>query len=53
MQPNSKNYEKQRIKVAKIHEKIFNQRKDFIEKLSYELSQNYDIVCVEDINLQH
>ena len=53
MKPHSENYEKQKIKVAKIHEKIQNQRKDFIEKLSYKLSQNYDIVCVEDINLQN
>lgn len=53
MKLHSANYDKQKIKVAKVHEKIKNQRKDFIEKLSYELSQNYDIVCVEDINLQN
>ena len=53
MKLHSANYEKQKIKVAKVHEKIANQRKEFIEKLSYELSQNYDIVCVEDINLKN
>ena len=53
MKLHSANYEKQKIKVAKVHEKIANQRKDFIEKLSHELSQNYDIICVEDINLQN
>ena len=53
MKLHSANYEKQKIKVAKVHEKIQNQRKDFIENLSYELSQNYDIVCIEDINLQN
>ena len=40
MKLHSANYDKQKIKVAKVHEKIQNQRKDFIEKLSYELSQN-------------
>ncbi len=29
-----KNYQKQRVKVARIHEKIFNQRNDFLHKLS-------------------
>ena len=53
MKLHSANYEKQKIKVATVHEKIKNQRKDFIEKLSYSLSQNYDVVCVEDINLKN
>ncbi len=49
----SSNYLKQKIKVARIHEKISNRRKDFIEKLSFKLSKEYDIVCIEDINLQN
>lgn len=53
MKLHSANYEKQKIKVATVHEKIQNQRKDFIEKLSYSLSQNYDVVCIEDINLKN
>ena len=53
MKLHSANYEKQKIKVAKVHEKIQNQRKDFIEKLSTSLAKDYDIVCVEDINLQN
>ena len=40
-----------KIVVAKIHEHIANQRKDFIEKLSTSLSNKYDIVCVEDLNM--
>ena len=53
MIPHSANYEKQNNKVARLLEKIANQRKDFIEKLSFNLSQEYDVVCVEDINLQN
>lgn len=53
MKLHSANYEKQKVKVAKIHEKIKNQRKDFIEKESMKLANLYDIVCVEDINLQN
>ena len=48
----SNNYEKQKLKVAKIHEKITNQRKDFLHKLSYNFANQYDYVFVEDINLQ-
>ncbi len=47
----SKNYEKQRIKVAKIHEKIVNSRKDFQQKLSTDIVRNYDIIGVENLNM--
>lgn len=53
MKLHSANYEKQKIRVAKIHEKIQNQRTDFIEKESAKLANLYDVVCVEDINLQN
>lgn len=46
----SKNYQKQRIKVAKIHEKIANKRRDFLNKLSTSLVKNHDIICVEDLS---
>ena len=46
----SKNYQKQRIKVAKIHEKIANQRKDFLHKLSTNLVKNHDVICIEDLS---
>lgn len=47
----SRNYEKQRIKVARYCEKVFNQRKDWLHKLSYYFAENYDYVFVEDLNL--
>ena len=46
----SKNYQKQRMKVAKIHEKIANQRKDFLNKLSTTLIKNHDVICIEDLS---
>jgi putative transposase len=47
----SKNREKQRIIVAKIHEKITNQRLDYIHKISYYLTENFDTICLEDLNI--
>lgn len=44
-----KNYQKQRLKVANIHEKIANKRKDFLNKLSAEIIKNHDIICMEDL----
>lgn len=48
-----KNYQKQRIKVAKIHEKIANKRKDFLNKLSTEIVKNHDIICIEDLSIKN
>ncbi len=52
MQHRSKNWEKQRVKVAKVHEKVHNQRVDFLNKLSLQLAEAYDCICVEDLNLR-
>ena len=51
-QKGSQNYKKQKKRVALCHEKIRNQRKDFQHKLSASLVENYDAVCVEDLNLK-
>ena len=48
----SKNYQKQKKKVTKIHNKIRNKRKDFINKLSTEIINNHDIICIEDLNIK-
>ena len=53
MTKGSNNYEKQRILVAKLHEKVANKRKDFCHKLSREIANSYDVVCVEDLNLKN
>ena len=41
--------EKARIKVARLHEHISNQRKDQLHKLSTELLRKYDIICIENL----
>lgn len=53
MKQGSNNYYKQKIKVAKVHEKIANCRKDFLHKLSYFYAETYDYVFVEDLNMQN
>ena len=52
-QKGSKNYEKQRIKVALVSEKSANQRKDWVNKLSTTLANQYNIVFFEDIDLKN
>ena len=48
----SKNYEKQRLVIARLHERASNQRKDFCHKESRKIANSWDIVCVEDIDLR-
>lgn len=48
----SNNYYKQQRKVAKIHRHIVNQRKDYLHKKSTEIANQYDVVCVEDLNMR-
>jgi putative transposase len=47
----SKNRDKARIEVAKIHEKIANCRKDFHHQLSKAIIDKYDLICLEDLNV--
>lgn len=47
------NRNKARIKVARLHEKISNQRKDFLQKLSTELIRQNDIICIEDLQVKN
>jgi len=39
-------------KLAKLHEKVANQRKDFLHKVSTELIKNHDSICIEDLNIK-
>ena len=48
----SKNYLKQLCKVNKIHTHIANQRLDNLHKLSTEIANQYDVVCVESLNMR-
>ncbi|MCF8565028.1 transposase [Alicyclobacillus tolerans] len=47
-----KNWERQRLKVAKLHEKVANQRKDFLHKLSRQIANAYTAVAIEDLNMR-
>ena len=49
----SSNYNKQRIKVARLHEHISNQRKDFLHKVSTQLIKDHDIICLEDLKVSN
>ncbi len=49
----SNNRNKQRIKVAKVHRTIRNQRKDFNHKLSRMLVNTYDLIIFEDLQIKN
>lgn len=49
----SSNRNKARIKVARLHEKISNQRKDFLQKLSTNIIRENDVICVEDLQVKN
>ena len=52
MEKGSKNRNKQRIKVAKLHERVANCRKDFLHKLSRKIVNTYDCICIEDLDMK-
>lgn len=52
MKKGSSNYQKQRRKVAKLYSKTKNQRTDFLHKLSNDLTNVYDIIGIEDLNMR-
>ena len=47
------NRRKQRIRVAKVHEKITNQRNDFLHKLSTMLVRENQTICIEDLKVKN
>lgn len=48
----SNRYKKQKIKVAKIHEKITNLRKDYLHKLSHEFITKYGTLIFENLDIK-
>lgn len=48
----SRNYQKQKLKVAKVYEKITNKRADFLHKLSFNIIKNHDVIAIEDLNVK-
>ncbi len=49
----SKNYEKTRLKLAKLHERITNQRKDFLHKLSSKIIHENQVIVLEDLKVKN
>lgn len=45
----SKNYQKQRLLVAKLHQKVRNQRRNFLQNLSTKLIKNHDVIVAEEL----
>ncbi|WP_000741053.1 RNA-guided endonuclease InsQ/TnpB family protein, partial [Bacillus thuringiensis] len=45
-------WNKQRIRVAKLHEKVANQRKNFLHQKSKELATYFDVVAIENLNMK-
>ena len=52
MQKGSANWRKQKLRVARVHEKMKNQRKDFHHKAANGLVERYDCVCVENLDMR-
>ena len=52
-QKGSKNREKQRIKVSKQYKKVKNQRNDYQHKVSRELADKHNTICLETLNVKN
>lgn len=48
----SNRWNKARIRIAKLNKYIANQRKDFLQKLTTELVKQYDVICIEDLDVK-
>ncbi|UVI33642.1 transposase [Paenibacillus spongiae] len=46
------NWRKQKLRIARLHEKVSNQRKDYLHKESRQLAEAWDAVVVEDLNMK-
>ncbi|SEG86696.1 putative transposase [Bacillus sp. ok061] len=46
-------WNKQRVKVARIHEYISNARKDYLDKISTEIIKNHDVIGIEDLQVSN
>ena len=49
----AKNYQKQKVKVARLHEKVKNKRSDYLHKVSTEIVKNHDIIGMEDLQVKN
>ncbi len=52
MEKGSNNYKNQLLRITNLHERISNQRKDYLHKISRYIANKYDYVFVEDLDLK-
>lgn len=52
MTRDSNNYKRQKLRVAKLHQHISNQRKDYLHKVSYKLTNENQVIALEDLNVK-
>lgn len=50
-QNGSRNREKAKHRIAVISRHVQNQRADFLHKTSHQLAEDYDLICIEDLNM--
>ena len=51
-QPGSKNFAKARTKLGKAHTEVVDARKDWIHKTTTQIVEDYDVICIEDLNVR-
>lgn len=49
----SNNWYKNQLKINKLHEKVVNQRKDYLHKVSTEIIRQYDVICIENLKVSN
>ena len=49
----SKNREKARLRLARAHERVYNQRNDFLHQVTHRLVANYDTICLETLSVSN
>jgi len=49
----SNHYQKQKLVVSLLHEKVRNQRQDYLHKISIYLIKKYDTICLEDLSVSN
>lgn len=47
----SNRYRKNKLRIARLHNKIANRRNNFLHNITTYLVENYDVICIEDLNV--
>lgn len=52
MTKGSNNYNRQKLKIVRLHQHIANQRKDYLHKISYKITNENQVISLEDLNVK-